>query len=302
MHIHTETFYKDLLDHLFDGVYFVDEDRQITYWNQGAERITGYLAEQVVGRSCRDNLLNHVNGKGELLCLDACPLTASMTDGKIHEADVYLNHQSGVRVPVRVRIAPLQDEQGKIVGAVESFTNNAQTVQLRHRVRELRTLAEKDKLTGVLNRAATEARLHAALAEYQHGEVPSGVLFLDIDHFKGFNDSHGHELGDKVLQMVAGTLSANVRTTDVVGRWGGEEFVVLLRDVDTLPTLLLLAEKLRTLVACSRLDWQKAHLNVTISVGATLLKPNDTMETIISRADHLMYISKNAGRNCITGG
>lgn len=301
MSFHTETFYKDLLDHLFDGVYFVDPERRITYWNKGAERITGYLTAQVVGQCCRDNLLNHVDGKGEMLCLEACPLTAAMADGQVREADVFLNHQNGARVPVRVRVAPLYDEHGEIVGAVESFTTNHQTVQLQHQVRELRARAEKDKLTGVANRAAMEGKLHAALAEYQHG-VPAGVLFLDIDCFKNFNDTYGHELGDKVLQMVAGTLQANVRATDVVGRWGGEEFVVLFRGLETIPHLQMLAEKLRMLVACSRLDWGDRNFYVTVSIGGTMLQSDDSLESFVGRADHFMYASKHAGRNRVTVG
>ena len=74
-------FYKDLIDNLFDGVYFVDRERLITYWNKGAERITGYESNQVIGRSCRDNMLNHVTADGEQLCTSQCPLAACMEDG-----------------------------------------------------------------------------------------------------------------------------------------------------------------------------------------------------------------------------
>ena len=80
-------FYKEILDHLYDGVYFVDRERRITYWNHGAERITGYLAEQVMGRRCADNILEHVDAAGRLLCTGMCPLAASMLDGQQKEAD-----------------------------------------------------------------------------------------------------------------------------------------------------------------------------------------------------------------------
>lgn len=297
-----DEFYKDLIDHLFDGVYFVDRNRTITYWNKGAERITGYQAGEVIGHSCRDNLLNHVSANGVLLCLSNCPLSACMEDGKPREAEVYLHHAKGYRVPVRVRAAPLRDANGEIIGAVETFNNNTNTVNLRHQLRELRRTSQKDVLTGVGNRAFLEGRLRAAIAEFEHKQAPVGLIFIDIDHFKEFNDTYGHELGDKVLQMVAATLGYNIRATDAVGRWGGEEFLVLLYDIETENALDCTAEKLRTMVACSGLDWQKAPLQVTISCGATMLQPTDTPESFVRRADLLMYKSKQAGRNRVTVG
>src|SRR5512142_1670458 len=117
-------FYKDIIDNLYDGVYFVDRDRVITYWNKGAERITGYKAAQVIGRACRDNVLNHVTADGTELCDAECPLAACMWDGKVREADVFLHHADGHRVPVLGRAAPLRDEAGNITGAVETFSSD----------------------------------------------------------------------------------------------------------------------------------------------------------------------------------
>src|SRR6478672_12515562 len=88
----TNELYKDVIDNLYDGVYFVDRDRVITYWNNGAERITGYKRKDVIGRSCRDNLLNHVTAAGVQLCLGRCPLAACMEDGIPKEAEVFLHH------------------------------------------------------------------------------------------------------------------------------------------------------------------------------------------------------------------
>ena len=96
-------FYQGLLDQISDGVYFVTLDRRITYWNGGAERITGYAADEVLGRSCSEGILRHVDDAGRQLCLDGCPLAAVMKDGKPREAHVYLHHKDGHRVPVTVR-------------------------------------------------------------------------------------------------------------------------------------------------------------------------------------------------------
>lgn len=295
-------FYKELVDNLYDGVYFVDRERLITYWNKGAERITGYKSNQVIGRSCRDNLLNHVTANGVQLCLGQCPLAACMEDGVVREADVFLHHADGHRMPVLVRAAPLRDTQGKIIGAVETFTSDAGMLSIRQELRELRHSTRTDTLTNVGNRHFLEGRLRAIIAEYENQRGGAAVIFIDIDQFKQFNDTYGHDVGDKVLRMVAATLKHNLRKTDIAGRWGGEEFLAILYDVTSFDLLETICDKLRTLVELSRLDLANKSLNVTISVGATLLRPYDTPETIVRRADELMYQSKEAGRNRVSIG
>jgi len=295
-------FYKDIIDNLYDGVYFVDRDRVITYWNKGAERITGYTAEQTVGRACRDNLLNHVTANGIELCLNNCPLAAVMEDGNPREAEVFLHHKDGYRVPIIVRATPMRDKDGNIIGAIETFSNNKLVLNARHKLRELRHIVHTDRLTGIGNRQLIEGRLRAAIAECAHTKDSAGLLFMDIDHFKQVNDTYGHSVGDKVLCMVTGTFHHSLRTTDTIGRWGGEEFIAILNNVNDEDTLRHIAEKVRTLVEFSRLDLNSQSLTVTISIGATRLRPNDTPESIIERADGLMYQSKKAGRNVVTIG
>jgi diguanylate cyclase (GGDEF)-like protein/PAS domain S-box-containing protein len=295
-------FYKDLIDNLYDGVYFVDRERVITYWNKGAERITGYQGTQVVGRSCSDNLLNHVTADGVQLCHGQCPLAACMVDGNIHEAEVFLHHADGHRLPVLVRGSPVRDPNGNIIGAVETFSTDSEVMTLRRQVRELRRTTRTDTLTGIGNRQYLEGRLRAVIAEFAGHTPAAGLLFMDIDHFKQCNDIYGHDIGDKVLRMVASTLYYNMRKTDVVGRWGGEEFLAILYDVTSPEELRSIAEKLRILVETSRLDVANKGLTITISVGATLLLPNDTPESIVRRADQLMYQGKQDGRNRVTVG
>lgn len=295
-------FYKDLVDNLYDGVYFVDRERVITYWNQGAERITGYEARCVIGHSCRDNLLNHLTASGVLLCEGQCPLVACMQEGKVHEAEVFLHHADGHRLPVLVRASPLRDASGSIIGAVEIFSDNTGLVTVRNKLREVRQVTRTDMLTGLCNRRYLQRQLRIALMDFQQEEGAVGLLFIDIDNFKQINDIHGHEAGDKVLRMVSNTLHGALRTTDVLGRWGGEEFLAIINTLVSLDALRFISEKLITLVELSRLDLPNTSLTVTISVGATLFRPDDTPDSIISRADALMYKSKGEGRNRVSVG
>jgi diguanylate cyclase (GGDEF)-like protein/PAS domain S-box-containing protein len=296
-----EQFYKDLLDNLYDGIYFVDKDRIITYWNKGAERITGYTAEQVIGRACRDNLLNHVSDSGLQLCNALCPLSAAMEDGKHREAEVFAHHRDGHRIPVLVRASPLRGANGEIIGAVETFSNNEKLIETRRQARSLEQTVLLDPLTGVGNRRHLDGRLASSLREFQEAQTPFGLMFCDIDNFKSFNDTYGHAIGDRALRMVAETLRANIRSTDTVGRWGGEEFVVLVTSVNK-KILTGIAEKLRVLVANSSLDIEGERLAVTISAGASLAQPEDTIESLVARVDTLMYASKQAGKNRVTIG
>jgi len=295
-------FYKDIIDNLYDGVYFVDRDRVITYWNKGAERITGYSAKETIGRACRENLLNHVTANGVQLCSHNCPLAAVMEDGHEREAEVFLHHADGHRVPIMIRASPIKDDDGNIIGAVETFSNNSSVMNARNKLRELRRVAMTDPVTGVSNRKHLEGRLSAAIAEHERNDSAAGLLFMDVDHFKHINDAHGHNTGDDILRMVANTIRYALRGTDVVGRWGGDEFMAVLQDVQDGYALRAAANKVRTLAGSSRLDLNGEGLTVTLSIGGTVLLTGDTPEGLVHRADELMYQSKKAGRNVVTIG
>jgi diguanylate cyclase (GGDEF)-like protein/PAS domain S-box-containing protein len=288
-------FYRELIDKMSDGVYFVDCARRITYWSVGAERLTGYRAEDMVGRECRDGLLIHVDDAGNPLCGGPCPLKETMKDGRCREAHVFVHHAAGHRRPVWVRGAPIRDSSGAIVGAVEVFSDDSVVRAARARVDELEKLAQTDTLTGLGNRRYLEKQLDFRLFEWERDGTAFGVLFVDIDLFKKVNDTYGHDAGDEVLSMVARTLSHGIRGEDVVARYGGEEFVVVL-NADT-QILAEAAERLRSLVAASRLVITHQPIEVTISLGGTVVAPGDDIEGILRRADLALYGAKKSGRN-----
>lgn len=289
-------FYKEILDNLSEGVYFVDSDRMITYWNRGAELITGYSRESVIGRGCYDPILSNIDEVGTLLCKNSCPLASTLSDSQPNEANVYLHHAKGHRVPIRMRVAPIYNEAGEITGAVETFCDNSRMLAALQRADEFEHLAFQDDLTEVGNRRYLELKLNSCLAEFKQYSLSLGLLFIDIDNFKPINDIYGHTTGDQVLKVVATTLRHNLRSFDLLGRFGGEEFVVVLLNVNE-EQLKTIAHKLVTLVASSPLETEKGQLGVTISIGATLADPNDTVESLLKRGDDLMYQSKLAGKN-----
>ena len=295
----TETFYEGILDNLYDGIYFVDRDRRITYWNKAAERITGFRRSEVLGAHCHDHLLNHINDAGDHLCDRACPLAKCIETGRPTEAEAYIHHKEGYRLPVSIRVTPILDQDGNIIGAAELFSDNSAKALMLQRMEELETMALIDPLTRMANRRYIEMQLSNRLEEMHRYGWSFCVLFADIDDFKRINDTYGHDAGDKVLRMVARTLSGNARPFDIFGRWGGEEFVAIIENV-SYKNLPMIANRFRLLVENSYLSVGDEKMRVSVSVGATVARLKDTVETLLRRADQLMYQSKRAGKNRLT--
>ena len=290
--------HRTIVDSLADGVYLVDTDRTISYWNSGAERISGHAAGDVVGRRCYDNILGHVDAQGRSLCLTACPLAETMKDGLTREATIWLKHSDGYRKPVRVRTAPVRDADGQVIGGVETFSDDSALVQAAADVARARRDALTDELTGLANRRLFDAALAGRLENLARYGWQFGLLIVDIDHFKAFNDDHGHPFGDAVLVTVAETLRGAVRVGDVLARWGGDEFTVLVESPE-IGDLLEAAQRLSALVSRSEVRLGDAKLSVHVSIGGTLATAMDTAESVFSRADAALYAAKQAGRNRI---
>ncbi|MCP4603669.1 MAG: sensor domain-containing diguanylate cyclase [Proteobacteria bacterium] len=290
------TLQDDILNEMFDGVYFIDSDRRITYWNKSAEQLTGYKPKDVIGKRCCDNILVHVDSHVSSLCEENCPLVSAMTDGVAREQEVYLRHKDGHRIPSSIRTKPIKNAEGKIVGAVEVFRNKQNPESEHQRITELEQLALLDPLTRLANRRHIESKLKTRFEEMARYKWSFGILIIDIDSFKAINDTYGHQAGDRVLKLASKTMMSSLRPFDFLGRWGGDEFISIIVNVDK-KQLLEIADRMRKLVAHSKFDLGEDETKVTISVGATLAKKSDTMEQLIERADQLLYQCKKSGRN-----
>ena len=290
--------FREILDNLFEGVYYVDLERRVRFWNRGAERITGYAADEVIGSGCSDNILVHVDDRGNNLCSAGCPLTASLRSGEHHRVDsIYLHHKEGHRVPVSVSISSVRDGQGRIVGAVEVFSETDDALGNKQYLRDLREAAQVDFLTGLPNRRSVETKLGSVTEEMRRHGTRFAVLFIDLDHFKKINDTYGHEVGDRVIKMAAMTLERNTRIYNLVGRWGGEEFVAIVSHIDEV-NIRLLADKLCRLVGNSFFEYEGEVIRVTATIGVALARQDDTPQSILKRADEALYQGKRSGRNC----
>ena len=292
---------RDILEHLPSGVYVTNARRKIIYWNAAAEKITGYRKDKVVGTFCYDNVLMHIDETGQNLCKGLCPLAKTISDGNPREAEVFLHHKDGHRTQVKIVTLPVKNPSGEIIGAVEIFNDNSAFHSFESKIHDLEQMAYIDQLCQLPNRTHLEAELERCFHELNRYHQRFGVLFMDVDHFKRFNDTYGHDAGDLILQSVARTLKASSRPFDIFGRWGGEEFIGIIKNVDR-SNLENIGNRYRNLIEKTSITLEGDSLGITVSIGATTARDDDSVASIIKRADQLMYTCKQQGRNCLASG
>lgn len=157
-------------------------------------------------------------------------------------------------------------------------------------------LATLDSLTGLPNRRSFDLLAGQAIHEAQRSNAALVALLIDLDHFKSLNDTHGHLAGDEVLRQFAEVLRGSLRQSDILCRWGGEEFIVLLRDADA-PGALEVAQKIRQGTEQKSFHFDGRMLQLTVSIGLSCLQPGDTLDGLLTRADRALYRAKQGGRN-----
>lgn len=295
-HLTFDGVFLDVVNSIGDGVYIIDRERRIVFWNQAAEEISGFKSEEVLHTSCADNVLNHVDENGLALCRTVCPAARCLEDGQSRQASVFLHHKNGHRVPVNIVAHPIREE-GRIVGVFEIFKVNNHDRMFLEGYHDLQKKAYVDDLTGAWNKRHLLDSLEVKLDQLRRFGWVFAVAFLDLDHFKMVNDSFGHQTGDKVLKMVCNTIASNSRNIDELHRYGGEELVLVLPGVHLDWQLHAIGEKIRALVENSFLQDKGPRISVTMSIGMTYASPEDTVDSLLHRADTTMYAAKQSGRN-----
>jgi len=209
--------------------------------------------------------------------------------------DIVLTAQSALRAFRQDRELQGQNERLKQINTELEALVEARTHALLEKNQELQRLAVTDCLTGLYNRLKLDQVLEEELSRSQRYATPFALLLLDLDHFKAINDQHGHQAGDLMLQQIASILGENARTTDAVGRWGGEEFLLVCRNTD-LDGAGTLAEKLRQKIATH--DFPRLGQR-TASFGVAAYRQDDSITEMLARADTALYLAKDRGRNRI---
>ena len=301
---------KLLLDSVGEGIFDVDLEGRTTFCNPAALAMLGLAEAQMLGQD-QHALFHHHRPDGNLYPHEQCPVYQVLQDGKRRRVESeWFWRQDGTGFHVSMIVTPIM-EGGERRGVVVVF----QDITERKRVEaEIHRLAFHDALTKLPNRRLLNDRLEQLMAACKRSNLYGAVLFLDMDNFKPLNDAQGHGAGDVLLIEVARRITACVRETDTVARFGGDEFVVMLGKLDADPDAARLhasriAEKIRDAlaqayeltVAQSDGSDRSVHHTCTASIGIALFAGQIALaEEVLKQADMAMYQAKDAGRNAVS--
>ena len=263
-----DTQLSAVLDSLYDGVYIVDKDRRILFWNRGAEKITGYSADEVVGRRCSANILNHIDADGTLLCRRACPLLRAIQTGKEIEAKVYPLHKDGRRFPTLTHVAPIRDERGKIIAGIEIFRDITLEEDFRHLQEKFSALIKKYVSTATFDEVMTQARAGG-------DETPSlkdvTVLFIDIVGFTAYSETRSPAEVVLMLNEVFGICEVIIRTYhgDIDKYMGDSVMAVFIDANDAIEAAVRILDKTRVQMNTHRREQglEPVHIRIGINSG-----------------------------------
>ena len=268
-----------------DAILSKTLDGIILTWNAAAERLYGYRAEEIVGRSV--SVLVPPDRPDEV-----ADILAKVRRGEpVEHFESFRVRKDGTVVPVSLTISPVRDASGNVAAA----STIARDTTERDRQRELGRRAHRDALTGLGNRLAMDeemANIQDRFDRYQHGFC---IALLDIDHFKNFNDTYGHQAGDRALAEVGAAIASEIRQGDLAYRYGGDEFLIVYPE-QTAASTLIAVQRIRHRVEKIALQTDVPG-PVTLSAGVAEARPHDGADSVVGHADEALYRAKHQGRN-----
>ncbi|QIL72607.1 PAS domain S-box protein [Diaphorobacter sp. HDW4B] len=268
-----------------DAVLVTDREFAIVFVNAAFERMSGYSANELLGKTPMATLRS---GAHEPAFYDR--LNIALDKGEDFRSTFINRHKNGGEYYAEQSIAALRNAEGQLTHYV-CIAKDISTMVQRENI--LKEQAHRDRLTGLLNRHAGESALQRFQVDAQDNQRPYSLVLCDVDFFKQINDRHGHPAGDHVLKLVANVLQESTGSMGEVVRWGGEEFLLIFGKAD-LSDVMNLAERIRTSVAACD-DPAVGHFSISLGVARWL--PGENAEDLLLRADCALYRAKHAGRN-----
>jgi diguanylate cyclase (GGDEF)-like protein/PAS domain S-box-containing protein len=288
----SEQRYRLLAENAWEIIWTASLDGTINYISPAVERVRGFTPEEAMRQSLEET---HPPRSAARVVDFYRRLIAAIEVGDeppVIRGEHEYYRKDGTIMEGELQVIPHVDTDGRVV---ELLGVTRDISERKAHEAELTRLAGTDAVTGVWNRRHGEGLLAADLALARRNGCPLSALMLDIDHFKTINDTYGHQAGDQVLTTIARRMLATVRGTDIVARWGGEEFVIVLRDC-ALDEAMAIAEKIRAEIADNPVKDVGA---VSASIGVAELRPEEDLSSWMARADGALYQAKRSGRNAV---
>jgi diguanylate cyclase (GGDEF)-like protein/PAS domain S-box-containing protein len=284
------------LESLCDGFYLLDAELRFVVWNGGIARLLGYRSSEMLGQPWSRQLFLP-DGMADTADLDPDgPLQRALKTGKTVTSRQQLQSSSGEQFELEMHTVPLFDDRGGLQGLAEVFRDRQHQHPKQASPQDLLRSAALDPLTQVLHRGELDKELADFAKRARRNLIsPFSLIFLDLDHFKQINDVLGHAVGDKALVEVAKLLRCELYSGELIGRYGGEEFLVVCPETP-LDLAFTKAERLRLALTRLRIEELQPN-NLSASFGVAVWEPTDTDESLKKRADEALYLAKNEGRN-----
>ena len=274
--------YRDILDGLQIGVSVLDLQRNIVFWSDGAEQITGYSRMDVLGHSCLENILLHCNQSSCEMCAERCPIAAALHDAKPVEAMSFIHHHAGHRMQVHTWTIPLRDKQGSIIGVIQTFEGEFAVAGPEVNNRSMKERGCLDEVSGLPNQVTMQAYLREAMGMFDEFQLPFGIIDLEIPELSAFRARYGEVAARSIVQVLARTLRNTVWPTDFVGRWGESGFMVILSGCEE-DALQSVCQRILGMMANATIRWWGEELSVTVSINRSIVVSSDTVESLLHR-------------------
>jgi len=288
----SEERYRLLAENAWDVIWTMELDKTISYISPAIERVRGLTPAEAAVQSPEEMQPPESRAKGEEYFARLFEAIADGTEPPTFHGEQEYYRKDGSIMLGEVDVVPQVDSDGKVLRILGVTRDISERRKYEER---LSRLAVTDPLTGVWNRRQGKKLFTADMRDARRHGTDMSLLMLDLDHFKSVNDTYGHHCGDLVLIELCRRLTARLRASDVLVRWGGEEFVIAMQHC-SLAQAVLIADELRALVADTPFVDVGA---VTVSIGVAELQPDDDLAGWMSRADTAMYAAKAAGRNTV---
>jgi len=280
-----------MTDNACDIIATVDLSGNFTYISPSVEKTTGYTPEEVLNH--HREIGYYLPGVQKEMDKKRESLKELVKKGE-HFDPINFEHRQvrkdGESIYTDTVVSGIYDEENNFRELLAISRDITEKVKIR---RDIKKLSETDKLTQLYNRVKLDYTLENVLFEAKNNAAMFGLIMIDIDHFKQVNDCFGHLAGDAVLVELATLFKTSIRSTDLIGRWGGEEFLVILPDTDEIGAMKL-AETLRRVVSENHFSQQE---HITISLGVSVFDGDTNVDSVIYRADQALYQAKENGKN-----